>query len=237
MAELWAKRSPWNAVLNPAPQAGLYTLVLPGQTDDPAQPMGSGYGTVRVDAAGRVSIAGVLGDGTRVSQSALVAADGQWPLYAVASARTVQVLSWLTFANLPQSDLKGELSWIKLPDLRARYYPGGFATGLEAVGSRFTPPGTNWILSFGSGSQIEFAGGDPVHALSVPIGPGPRPNQFSGDNLTLEFDPASGLFSGKVLDPGSGRWLLYQGAVLQKRNAGFGVLFGTNLTGRVLLPP
>jgi hypothetical protein len=52
---------------------------------------------------------------------------------------------------------------------------------------------------------------------------------FSGGN------PFTGLFNGTVMDPSSGKTLNFKGIVLQKRNAGFGFLLGTNLSSRVIL--
>ncbi|MCX8091896.1 MAG: Ig-like domain-containing protein, partial [Verrucomicrobiae bacterium] len=235
VAQLAATRSPYNVRSNPAPQAGLYTLVLPGQTNRLDAPHGCGYGTVRVDASGRINFAAALADGTRVSQSALMDGNGQWPLYALPSGRSGQLLSWITFANRSDSDLSGDLSWIRLPVAFARYYAAGFTRELEAIGSQFTPPGTNWILRV-SHPHLQILGGN-VGDLTLPLAAGPRPNQLVATNLTVKFKTANGLFSGKLLDPGSGRPWSFNGVVLQKLNAGHGCLLGTNLSSQVNLLP
>jgi hypothetical protein len=43
------------------------------------------------------------------------------------------------------------------------------------------------------------------------------------------------VFQGGLIDPGTGRSNYFRGAVLQKRNAGYGYFKGTNQTGAVLL--
>ncbi len=174
--------------------------------------------------------------GTRVSQSALPSADGQWPLYAPAG-RTAQVLGWLRFADRPESDRKGHMSWIRLPDARGPLYPRVFTTVMEAVGSRFQPPGANWIVNFGVGSRIEFVGGGLRGALSIRLATGSRRNLMPGDNLGLKFNSANGLFSGQVRDPVTGRTLPYWGAALQKHNAGSGLVSGSDGTGQITLWP
>ena len=237
VSDLGARRSAYNARLNPAPQAGLYTLVVPGQTNDPASPMGHGYGTVRVDANGVLRFIGALADGTWFSQSAQLSGDGQWPLFAPLYAGKGQVMSWTTFSNLPASDLSGTLSWIKLANPRARYYPGGFTNEYEAVGSAYVAPlGTNRVLNFVN-SRMDFIGGGLASDLTVALVVGPKNTQASGTGLTMRFHPPSGLFYGRKLDPASGQWHTFGGAVLQKLNAGHGYLLGTDQSSQANLTP
>lgn len=46
------------------------------------QPGGHGIGTVTVDPVGNVSLTGILGDGTKLTQKAILTLGGQWRLYA-----------------------------------------------------------------------------------------------------------------------------------------------------------
>ena len=236
ISSLGAKRSTFNARLNPAPQTGLYTLVVPGQTSDPASPMGSSYGMIRVDGNGVVRFIGAMSDGTRVSQSAMLSRDGQWPFYVPLYAGGGQVMSWITFTNLPASDLNGTLSWIKLANPRARY-PGGFTNEHEAVGSAYTAPtGANHVLNFVN-SRMDFIGGDLASDLSVALVVGPKNTQASGPGLSMTFYPASGLYYGRALDPATSQWFNFGGAVLQKVNAGYGYLLGPTQSSQAVLTP
>ena len=51
-----------------------------------------------VDSKGTVKFAGKLGDGTSVSQSALLSIDGQWPFYISLYSGSGSLFGWLTFA-------------------------------------------------------------------------------------------------------------------------------------------
>ncbi len=67
---------------NPAPQAGKYTMVIPGNASSSAEPAGDGFGAVIVSPLGMVTFSGTLGDGTAVAASSIVSSNGQWPFYA-----------------------------------------------------------------------------------------------------------------------------------------------------------
>ena len=67
---------------NPAPQAGKYTLLIPGGDNGAIAPGGNGFGAVTVSETGAVTFNGMLGDGTPVTAASMVSSDGQWPLYA-----------------------------------------------------------------------------------------------------------------------------------------------------------
>ena len=58
---------------------GNYTLVLPGANG--SAPAGDSYGTVTVTASGKLKLAGALADSTKVAQSAVASASGEWPRY------------------------------------------------------------------------------------------------------------------------------------------------------------
>jgi len=237
ISNLGAKRCAYHSLYNPAPKAGLYTMIVPGQTDDPTTPMGSGFGTVRIYTSGMVRFAGALGDGTKVSQSALLSPDGQWPLYATLYSRNGLMMSWMTFTNQAESDLNGALSWIKQPYARSRNYPAGFTKDYEAVGSAYVAPlGTNQVLNF-ENSRMDFIGGNLASNLTTALVAGPKNSQASGEGLTMKFSLSSGAFSGKTLDPATSRSLSFRGVVLQKVNAGYGFLLGTNQSSQVILTP
>jgi hypothetical protein len=53
--------------------------------------------------------------------------------------------------------------------------------------------------------------------------------------LTLTFSTSLGTFTGSATDPATMKPFSFKGAVLQKQNAGFGYLSGTNRTSRVVI--
>jgi hypothetical protein len=53
----------------------------------------------------------------------------------------------------------------------------------------------------------------------------------------MSFSPSTGIFTGTVTDPVMKRSWFFSGAVLQKDNAGYGFLTGTNEASEVALLP
>ena len=150
VAGLLANRAVFSR-LRPAPQGGKhYTLVISGAPEGTNQPGGCGFGTLSVDTLGNLSFTGTLGDGTNVSQSTLLSKEGEWPLFFSPYAGKGLVLGWVQFTNEAQTDFRGMVNWIKLPQPRAKYYPAGFVftNGTEVFGSVYTNkpgrPALNW---------------------------------------------------------------------------------------------
>jgi hypothetical protein len=133
-AELTAYRATLNKRTNPASFAGKYSLDLPGPGDgNPDNPQNDGTGTLTVDAAGQLKIKGVLGDGTKFTQSATVSQDGNWPFYVPLYKNGGQIMGWFNFDG--SGDVGGQASWIKLPNLRNKAFPDGFDLNPVATGS------------------------------------------------------------------------------------------------------
>ena len=237
-AMLSGDRAHFNVRTNPAPWAGSYTLALPGQTNDATQPAGDGFAVVRVGANGLVRLAAVLPDGTRAAQSALVSQDGAWPLYIPLYRGSGSLLSWLSFTNRVSDDLNGAVSWIRPSIPKACYYPAGFTNISMAQGSAYVPP-VGWtqpLVSY-TNATMSFAGGNLVADFtnSITLGHFARAINNGPNPLQMTFSLGQGTFSGRVFDPGSGRWRTFGGAVLQKLDAGYGLLYGTNQTSSVML--
>ncbi|HWD91910.1 MAG TPA: hypothetical protein VG938_06130 [Verrucomicrobiae bacterium] len=132
-ANLTAYRNVFNKRSNPAPFAGKYSLTFAGPGDnDPSRPQNDGSGTATVSTAGQVKFKGVLGDGTRVSQSAILSPDGSWPFYVPLYKQGGQIMGWLNFDS---SSVSGQPSWIKLPNDRNKSFPGGFELNPAVTGS------------------------------------------------------------------------------------------------------
>jgi hypothetical protein len=133
VANLTAYEEAFNKRTNAAPFAGKYSLTFPGPGDgDPTLPQNDGNGTVTVNSTGQVKFKGVLGDGTKISQSATVSQDGNWPFYVPLYKQGGQIMGWLNFGG---SDIGGQTSWIKLPNARDKTFPDGFDLNPVATGS------------------------------------------------------------------------------------------------------
>ncbi len=240
VANLLGDRAVFSSKSNPSPQSGIYTLVLPGQNGNTAMPQGDGFGVVRVDLSGRVKFAGMLADGTKISQSAPVSQEGLWPLYVPVYKGQGLLMSWQAFANRANDDLHGELTWIKAPDAGTPYYAAGFTIEHQAIGSAYRAParGSSQVLNLADGF-LTFSGGDlPADfANAISLGAETKPVNLSSNELTLSFSTSAGTFKGKVTDPTTGESSSFCGAVLQKMNAGYGFLLGSNRSSRVALTP
>jgi len=236
-APLLGDRSIFNSRTNPAPFAGSYTLIIPGQEDGDAGPEGNGFGTVKIDANGVATLAGTLADGTKVSQKVPLSEEGEWPLYVSLYSGSGALLSWLTVVDRPTDDITGLLSWIKPALSKTKQYPGGFTNESVAVGSVYVKPvpSTTPVINLTDG-QVTFSGGNLAADFANPVAMAANKVTNLGDNkLSLSISTSSGLFKGSVVDISTGKTLKFSGALLQKQDAGFGFLLGTNRSSRVTL--
>jgi len=232
-AELMANPVTWSKA-NPAPQAGKYTLVIPGADNSAAQPGGDGFGSVTVNSAGNVSFSGVLADGTAFSSAAVVTGEGLWPFYAPLYAGKGSIIGWLAFAT--NGDISGQLNWIKPAQPAAKYYRAGFTNSTEAIGSAYRFTNGVPVLGFTDG-QLTLAGGNLPGNFTHQI-------EFGGQNQILDLTdskPAftvaasTGLLTGSVVDPQTGKAVTVKGIILQNQEVGAGFFLGTNQSGQVLL--
>ena len=212
-------------------------MVIPGVEGDASIPAGNGFGVLRVDTRGMARFAGVLADGTHVSQSAALSKDGLWPLFVPLYAGNGQIWSWLEFTNRTDSDFDGTLTWIKSPDARAHYYANGFANQYPTVGSAYLAPVGSNILNLAS-ARLEFSGGNLGAGFTNSITLGERSKINTGEKgFGMRFALGSGTYLGTVSEPVSGKTLPFRGAVLQKLNAGYGFLLGTDQSSGVVFSP
>lgn len=238
VANLTGGRAQFDARSNPAPYAGRYTLIFPGQTGIPSLPAGDGFGAVNVTASGQALFAGKLADGTAVSQSTTVSAQGEWPLYLSAYSGKGMLTGWLEFAAQTNSDLAGDVTWLKPSVLSSRYYPNGFTNAFQALGSAYAPPARpeEAVLNLTNGT-VTFSGGnlDGPLADAIELGLSSRVTNLGSNRLTLSFSPGTGAFSGRAEDGTTGQPMPFGGVVLQKLDAGYGALLGTDQSSQVLI--
>ena len=226
---------------NSSPWAGRYTMVLPRDTNAVVGPAGEGFAAVTSDARGVTTLAGVLGDGTRLASTGPISKRGSLPFFAPLYRGAGLAVGWLQFdTNQPTTDLSGLVNWTK-PRLVAEPYNGlGFTNEMMLQGSRYTPPPGAPLLALTTAS-IGFTNGnlpaffandlllDPDGAVTVPNG--------NTNKLSVSFTRATGLFSGAVTPPYLTTPVPFKGAVLQKQSRGSGLLFGTTRTSQVELGP
>jgi len=242
-AKLTGDRAPVFANGNASPYSGSYTLLVT-KSDETNEDLGigTGFGTLKIDAKGKVKLSGILADGTPVAQSVPVSKAGQWPLYAALYGGKGSILSWVSVSTnaAPEASLQGELSWIKPTLPRARYYASGFTNEMEMVGSIYQPPRGTKVLPSDRAS-ISFQGGNLTSALTNIVrleSNNKVTNLTSNRALTLSIALPTGLFTGSLkANDGAIKTLKFKGAVLQRQNLGAGFFLGTNESGSVGLEP
>ena len=236
-AQMLAYRS---AGYPPAAQ-GSYTLILPAALDDNLGPEGAGFGALKIDKLGRVSLTGVLGDGTKVSSKVALGPDGFWPVSIPLQAGQALIQGWLSLnaTNSSSNILSGNLTWLAPSDSRTKrlLYPDGFTNVVEVLAAPYVRPARAGRILPLTQTALTFQGGDLAASFtnSVSLGEGSRVENLGDNPLTLVFNLGNGLFNGTVTDPVSQHSFRYSGAVLQDRAEGWGQLLGTNRSARVSL--
>jgi T5SS/PEP-CTERM-associated repeat protein len=227
---------------NPAPQAGRYTMVMEPDANSTDSPQADGVGTVRVDTSGKLRFAGVLADGTPVSQGAVLSADGEWPLYLTLYKKKGSISGEIVFRDVPESDFDGSLAWSKPPRLRDEFYPDGFFTTLSATGSTYVAPGVGiTALDFASGGNAMLSGGDLGAPFTKAVTLAP-PAQFTvidpgAELLSLSANSVTGTLGGKFKHPVSARVTPLRGVLFQKQNFGAGFFLGIGHAGSLEINP
>ena len=235
-AQLSAKRTPFRAGSNRAPQAGKYTLVLPGGGNPSTTPGGDGYAAVTVLPSGSVRMTGRLADGTRISETAFLSGHGDWPLYLRLYAGQGSALGWLSFDTQPTNDISGSFAWFKPPGDRIN--PAGFAFANGVLGSRYSSGMRVPVLNLSTG-MVWFANGNlpQSYTNTFLLGTGNKVTHLGTGKLSLSFIPSSGSFLGRAVNPETDQSIPFSGVVLQKQNLGAGFFLGTDQSGRVFLGP
>jgi hypothetical protein len=221
-------------------------MIIPSGPDSIAQPGGDGFGSAFVGVFGNIQFNGTLADGTKVAQKSFLSARSTWPFYASLYSGKGSILGWLTFTNdlVLLDDLGGPLSWFKLPQPRAKFYPAGFTLQTEAAGSVYSPAyfantnGNNALLNFTNGLVVLENGGltQPI-TNHISISSKNKVTNLDANKLSLTFATTSGFFHGAVTDPASLKSIPFNGALLQKQTNGSGFFLNGNESGRVILTP
>ena len=111
--------------------------------------------------------------------------------------------------------MHGSVNWIKQPDLLAHYYPGGFALAGDAIGSTYAPLSALALNTQVAKLQASGAANSVVTSIKVTA--------------------TTGIFKGSMNDRSTGKPSSFQGVLLQKPEAGYGFILGSNQSLPVLL--
>ena len=242
-----ANLSTFNTKTDPATQyEGNYTIILAPNPADTGStvPQGNGYGTLKVDNGGKIRLSATLGDGTRISQSAVVSGSGMWPVYIPLYLKQGSLVGFVTFTNIVGvSDLDGTLTWFKPVVPSSKLYPNGFTTQITLLGSTYTAPplGTpalsvsnapcNLLVTSGAGDLVSFL------SNSLTLNTNNKITLCVTNGFKLTLTARTGLFSGSFVNPATSKPTTFKGALLQKQNDGAGLFSGTDQTGFVTVEP
>jgi hypothetical protein len=232
-----ADREVFDGRTNICANAGRYTMILPGDPTSTNSPGGDSYGTIYISKDGHLSFSGLLADGYKVSQSATVSKDGQWPLYLPLYWGQGALYAWLSFNDSTNGAIAGNVTWIKPPLDWDWYYPDGFTLSLAASGSHYTrPPRGMPLLDFSAG-LLEFSGGNLSQSITnqVLLTQNNRLQDLGSGWLRFSFSLATGTFSGRYWDSTSWNEIQFNGVVLQDFNVAAGCFAGWDQSGEVWL--
>jgi hypothetical protein len=235
-AAMLANRQVFGKGGSQAPQAGNYTVIIPGNLQNNSSPGGHGMGTVKIDATGKVVLSGTLADGSKVTQSSILSKQGYWPLYSSLYAGGGVVASWVQFTNQAESDFGGQFVWVKNAGTISKYYPRGFTNEVWAMGSAYQSQSAAVALSSAAQqSGVVLSGGGLQEAItnSITLAANNHLILPAGGKFTLKLTPATGLFKGSALNPGTGRMVTFQGVLFKKADIGVGYFLGTDQSGEV----
>lgn len=223
---------------------GTYTFLIPpaSAATDPVTPHGTGYGAATINAAGVVSLSGVLGDGTKFKTSSTLSKDKTFPLF-VPLYKNKGALSGVIAIEAVDgvSDFDGVLNWFK-PVTSGSFYPAQFATQPTMIGSRYDktlPVNANAAylsILTSSGSPVLVSSTTSLTSLStVKLGAAPLPPSSlpNPNKLSLTVAPGTGLFSGSFINGTIKTG--FSGAIFQKQSMGAGFFLNKTQSGSVLI--
>jgi hypothetical protein len=234
-ATITAKRAAFTKA-QPFASPGRYTALIQPMGNDPGAPQGIGYGAVTVSPLGKVTFAGVLNDGTKVSLASAISADQTWPFYASPYKSEGFISGWVTFAHLTgTSDFSGTLDWGKSANSSDKTYPNGYQVQETLLGSVYQPPrkrtsifGLEVIAGYDATLTFDFV--SPV-SETLTVNPNNIVLASAPDRVAFKFNLSTGVFTGHA---GFGA---FSGAVLQTSNSGGGLILSGTTTDAITLDP
>lgn len=222
---------------------GTYTLLLeppPGGADD--APKGSGYATVKVLDNGKATLVGKLADGTALTAAGTLNLLAEWPLLLTLPSKRGELSGMLHFRFTPaESDIDGALRWTRPGSTVKGPHMAGFATPVQALGSRFVPPVSGEFLLPGVSSAVFKAEGPDIASTIVrPIAILAAPKHTitpssTAEKLVVRLTATTGLWTGTFRD--GIKTVTFQGAVLQSTRRAGGYFLGATQSGQVSLEP
>jgi hypothetical protein len=236
----------------PAPLAGNYTILFPGNPGSGAsEPGGDGWATMNVSPAGLITVAGALGDGTRITESSLLTSQDTAALYLDlyrTNPNPGRFGGTLTFRDLPGvSDVDGRMNWVKSPAAQDPLYAAGFNIIVTATGGKYTPPTAGQrvlpqLADADYNAEISFirtAEGSAGEVLDRILSWTARHQliHYGPERFTGAVAAPSGRITGSFTNPATQLPIAFTGLVLQKQGIAAGVFTDGNRTAAFRILP
>lgn len=232
-ADLVADRLVWLKTLRPASaHAGAYTASIDRSVGS-NRPDGFGYGTISVDLAGTVKLAGVLGDGTKFTQKTAVSAHGYWPLYVAAYGRNGSISAWMPLSNSLPTD--ATVLWHKGSIPNSPRYPNGFTLTTLMHVSPYVPPSPGQRVININNGFVTLEGGALQSAVinELSLGTNNKITNLGAYQLSMTIKLPTGLLSGSVALDGVRQ--KFSGVVIQATDLGVGHFLSPQLSGAMVV--
>jgi acid phosphatase len=234
-APLVAYRSDFTAD-HPSALTGRYTLRLTGSTGDEA-PRGDGVMAASIGRDGKVTLMGTLADGTKIVQHTSSSPGGDIPFYRSLYHNGGSIIGWLKFTPNMSKSAAGDVVWTKPAIATDSRYPMGFqiASTAEAADYSFQAltnelaTATNLKMTVDLGQLLVW-----TNAVSFNLS-SRRLTDEHGSILTLAA--ATGLWSGRYMDPVTRKSWPMNATVLQGEELGAGYVLTPERSGRIMFGP
>lgn len=218
----------------PAPQAGKYTVIIPGAADA-SGPGGSSAVTLDASREGKVKLNMFLADGRQQKQQTGITGVNQLPVFLALYEGDGSLMGQWEIGE-DGSHVTGIAVWTRPGAHAPAAYPDGWVLAAPVKSSRYVaPPKGSNILGFSQGT-IRFSGGDLTSTLEFAFELSGVKASSASSGLSLKFTPSTGLFTGSFAHPSTGKKVPFKGAVLQNENCGYGYfLTAEKQSGQVYL--
>jgi uncharacterized repeat protein (TIGR03803 family) len=221
--------------LSPAQGTRRYNLVMPGATNQADGPQGYSWMTASLNHQGILTLAAVLADHTKLSQSMQILENGYYPVYMTFDYGQGVFAGWLQFTQSTVSS--GLMVWSK-PSGRPEY-PGGFTILTNATGYAYSPPAPGQsALNLPNGTgQFVVAGVNPGVTVitNLTLSANGRKLSSPTNELEINIQDATGVFNGSFVAPAIGRKVSVSGVVLQGVEQALGWCMFEDQSGSVVI--
>ncbi len=241
-------RNPFSKKGVHAPQAGTYTVLVPGddENQETGIPKGDGFATMKIGVSGRGKLVGALADGAKFSTGVSLSVDGPAPIYAALYRKSGSLSGTLNFRSIKgMSDADGTLHIFKPPGVpRTKIYPSGFSIDLPILASRYAKPqdrrvldgldntAGEAVLAFGEGNLAA----ELTQTVNVDIKSAIRVTEPRTIDLEARILTNSGILTGSFTSP-AGLRTKFKGVIFQVQDRAGGFFRGQSANGYVRLAP